>query len=223
MLERDSEGRYIEENGYRKWLKPVKRALENMLTLGFVSLDNQTPMIKGVNDDAEALYILHQELKRGGIKSKYIFQCREIEGHKAFAVPVEEAWHIHTESQKGLSDAARSRFAMSTEWGKLEVISVTDGMPADAAMPLGEDQAASAQALFGDGLVIMKVHRSPFAAHSQADLVIARRNPKALWISDYEDRILFDGRKRDAASKYDGVIDALTDVAEGEALEAQAA
>ena len=209
MLERDAEGRYREENGYRVWLKPVKKAVETMLGLDFVSLDNQTPIIKNVNDDAEMLHILHQELKRVGIKSKYIFQCREIEGHKAFAVPVEQAWRIHTESQKGLSDAARSRFAMSTEWGKLEVISVTDGMPSDTALPLAEGQPAAAQALFGDGLVIMKVHRSPFAAHSQCDLVIARRNPKALWISDYEDRILFDGRKRDTVDKYEGVVEAL--------------
>ena len=222
MLERDSEGHYREEQGYRVWLAPVKKALENMSNLGFVSLDNQTPIIKGVNDDVEALHILHQELKRGGIKFKYLFQCREIEGHKAFAVPVEKAWRMHADSQKGLSDAARSRFAMSTEWGKLEVVSVTDGMPDEASVPLADEQAASAQALFGEGLVIMKVHRSPFAAHSQCDLVIAKRNAHALWISDYEDRILYDGRKQDAADKYEGVADALAAL-DGDTAEAKAA
>jgi len=222
MLERDAQGNYRMENGYRLWLKPVQKALENMSGLSFVSLDNQTPMIKGVNDSVEAMHILHQELKRSGVKSKYIFQCREIEGHKAFAVPVEQAWRIHTDSQKGLSDAARSRFAMSTEWGKLEVFSVTEAMPNASLLSLSDEKAGAAEALFGEGLIVFKVHRSPLAAHSQADLVIARRNPQALWISDYEDRILFDGRKQNVADKYEGVVDALL-AAEDEELKARAA
>ena len=47
----------------------------------------------------------------------------------------------------------------------------------------------------------MKLHRSPGSATSQGDLIIARRNPQALWLSDYEDRIVFDGRKA-AEDKY---------------------
>ncbi len=222
MLERDAEGNYREENGYRVWLAPVKKAVESMAGLGFVSMDNQTPVIKDVNDSVESLHLLHQELKRVGIKFKYIFQCREIEGHKAFAVPVEKAWRIHTDSQKGLSDAARSRFAMSTEWGKLEVFSVTDGIPNASLAAMSEEQAATAGALLGEGLIVFKVHRSPFAAHSQCDLVIARRNPNALWISDYEDRILYDGRKKDVAGKYEGVVDAILASTEEQA-EAKAA
>ena len=106
-----------------------------MASLPFVSMDNQTPIILHVNNKPETMHLLHEELRRKGIKPKYIFQCREIEGHKAFAVPVEEAWRIHTASQQGLSDACRSRFAMSTEWGKLEVVSVIDGTPAMDALP----------------------------------------------------------------------------------------
>ena len=69
---------------------------------------------------------------------------------------------------------------------------------------------------------------SPFAAHSAR--LDPRRSPgvqsgKALWISRITRTAhpLFDGRKSDAiaAGKYDGVIDALTDAAEGEALEAR--
>src|SRR6185295_14899948 len=93
----------------------------------FVSVENQTPIIARVNDDAMSLRILQEELRRNNIKPKYLFQCREIEGHTAFAVPVEKAWSLHNEAQKGLSDTARSRFTMSTEAGKLEVVSVIDG------------------------------------------------------------------------------------------------
>ena len=58
--------------------------------------------------------------------------------------------------------------------------------------------------IFGEGLIIIfKMIRSPHGAASQGDLVIAKRNPEALWISGYEDRIIYDGRKADA--KYEGL------------------
>ena len=192
MLERDASNAYVRDaQGHYQWLEPVRRALDAVRRFGFVSLENQTPIIARVNDDALSLRILQEELRRNNIKPKYLFQCREIEGHTAFAVPVEEAWRLHNEAQKGLSDTARSRFAMSTEWGKLEVVSVIDGPQEDGESICAPDIAS----VFGDGLVVMKVHRSPASAHSQGDLIIARRNPQALWLSDYEDRIVYDGRK----------------------------
>ncbi len=171
FLERDDIGHYRKENGYDVWLTPVSEARRNMAQLDFVSLDNQTPVIRRVNDSVETLHLLHRALRRGGIAFKYVFQCRKIEGHNAFAVPVEESWRLHNESQKGLSDGSKSRFAMSTEDGKLEVVSVTND------------------------LVIMKIYRSPHAAHTQGDVIIARRNPEALWFSDYKDYIVYDGRQ----------------------------
>jgi len=196
FLERDETGKFKQENGYHVWLNVVKNAVENMGALSFVSMDNQTPIILHVNNSVQIMHLLHAELRHHNIKPKYIFQCREIEGHKAFAVPVEEAWRIHSESQQGLSDACRSRFAMSTEWGKLEIVSVIDGLPADLFESLPEEFMLPVQQLFGDGLVVLKMHRSPASAATQSDLVIARRNPKALWVSDYEDRIIYDGRKK---------------------------
>jgi hypothetical protein len=80
---------------------------------------------------------------------------------------------------------------MSTEAGKLEVVSVIDGPAADPWIPAIGRVAGR---IFGDGVIVLKVHRSPYAAQTQGDLIIARRNPKALWLSDYEDRIIYDGR-----------------------------
>ena len=48
--------------------------------------------------------------------------------------------------------------------------------------------------MIGDGIIIFKMHRSPYAK-MQSELVIARRNENALWITGYEDRIIYDGRK----------------------------
>lgn len=201
FLERDGDGQYKIEDGHYVWLKAVRQALDNLSELNFVDFNNQTPLIRNVNDNAEVLHLLHRALQHGGIASKYIFQCREIEGHRAFAVPVEEAWRIHNESQKGLSDGSRSRFVMSVEAGKVEVVALTDACP-DLS---GKERAVGAIRASGEGLVIMKVHRAPAEACVQGDLIIARRDPNALWLSDYEDRIIYDGRKRGAA-KYADLI-----------------
>src|SRR6201999_1542296 len=94
MLERDADNNYKQENGYYVWLDAIAKAVKNMASLDFVSMDNQTPIILHVNNNSDTMHLLHEELRRKGIKPKYIFQCREIEGHRAFAVPVEEAWRI---------------------------------------------------------------------------------------------------------------------------------
>ena len=212
FLMRDADNNYIPNEagaGYQ-WMDVSKRAVENMLSLSFVSMENQTPMILKVNDNERDLRILHEECRRMGLKPKYIFQSRDIEGHKAFSVPVEKAWRIHTDTMKGLSDTARSRFSMSTEWGKMEVVSVidpiTDETPQFDFLPL--PLQVMLKELLGDGLVIFRAHRSPHEASAQGDLVIAKRNPEALWISGYEDRILYDFRKPEHA-KYSGFVSML--------------
>lgn len=212
FLLRDEDNRYVpNENGPGyKWMDVSKAAVENMLSLSFVSIENQTPIILKVNDRESDLRILHEECRRMGIKPKYLFQGRDIEGHKAFSLPVEEAWKIHNSAMKGLSDTARSRFSMSTEWGKMEVVSVIDPLSDETTdfdiLPMALQVAL--KELVGDGLVVFKSHRSPFEARSQGDLVIAKRNPKALWISGYEDRIIYDARKPDH-QKYGGLVSML--------------
>ena len=138
-----------------------------------------------------------------GIAPKYTFQGRNIQGHKAFSLPVEEGWRMHNEAMKGLSDACRSRFIMSTKWGKMEIVSVIDGikLPKKKAgnLPDGLKEALA------DGFIIFKSYRSPYHAEDQGDLIIARQNPEALWISGYEDRIIYDTRKG-RTKKYDGLI-----------------
>ena len=191
FLERDMEGRYVEGfHGY-KWLRPVEQAVKGLLSLGFVSIENQTPMIDRVNDDAGSLHLLHQELRQAGIKSKYIFQCREIQGHRAFSVPLEHAWQIHNEAMKGLSDAARSRFVMSAEHGKTEIVGLTE----DQQVESGAVKTNTIWSPLKRGLIFFKCHRSPSRDDFQGGMIIAVRNPDALWLSGYEDRLLYDCRK----------------------------
>ncbi|MDH3660681.1 MAG: hypothetical protein OEU92_11775 [Alphaproteobacteria bacterium] len=190
FLERDRDGRYIELEHRYKWLAPVERAVKGLLALGFVSIENQTPMIDRVNDDPEALRILHQDLRQAGIRSKYIFQCREIQGHRAFSIPLERAWQIHNEAMKGLSDAARSRFVMSAEHGKTEIIGLTEVPQEESGLP----KTNMAWSPVKRGLIVFKCHRSPSKDNLQGGLIIAIRNPEALWLSGYEDRLIYDCR-----------------------------
>jgi len=207
FLERDPHGNYLKCQGATstyKWLLMVKNAIIALRKLHFVSIENQTALIRGVNDQSRALHILHKELSHKGIKSQYTLQCREIEGHKYFAVPIETAWRIHNAAQKGLTSSERSRFALSTESGKLEVVSVIED---DSQWrPAETDQvrcARSEQA--ATGLVVFKVLRSPGAGETQGNLIVARSNPAALWISDYEDRILLDGRGQSWQKKEESI------------------
>lgn len=212
FLVRDKNNNYIRnENGPGyQWMDVSKKAVENLLSLSFVSIENQTPLIQKVNDREEDLRILHEECRRMGIKPKYIFQGRDIEGHKAFSLPVEEAWRIHNSAMKGLSDTARSRFSMSTSWGKYEIVSVIDPISNDTehfnGLPLALQEVL--KETLGEGLVIFKSHRSPHEARTQGDLIIAKRNPEALWISGYEDRIIYDARKPEH-QKYSGLVSLL--------------
>jgi lysine 2,3-aminomutase len=200
FLERDGDGKYVSDGTSGrafKWLDVVDNPLRALQQLHFVSIQNQTAMIRRVNDESRALHILHKELSRKGVRPHYTFQCREIEGHRFFAMPIETAWRIHNASQRGLTALGRSRFALSTEWGKLEVVSVIGEDSQEARPGRLNNRRSQICKHFESGLIVFKIHRSPGAGDTQGDLIIAKNNPEALWISDYEDRIVHDGRHQD--------------------------
>ena len=181
LLAKTPDGRYSEDgNGFYKWHPSTRRAVEAVVSRGWISVENQSPIIRGVNDDPEALKILQRTLKRVGVENHYFFGGRDIVAYKAFNVPVEEAWRIVNESQKGLSGVeAHARLALSHYRGKTEVCAVTDS-------------AVAGFAAAENGVVIFKLLRSVADAHDRGKVCIVGRNPEALWFDDYEDRILFD-------------------------------
>ncbi len=197
LLEKDPKTKqYIEKpDGGFKRIPITEQAIVKLRSRHYITLENQAPIIDGVNDDPRILRLLQRELKRTGVNNHYFFQCREIEGHKAFAVPVEKTWDIHRQSQVGLSGIEKSRFALSTEEGKLEVVGIIDKIDfAKSKINISKDLEKIIDNVIGEGLIIFRLHRTP-DPKVQGGIIIARRNPKALWISDYEDRIIFDGRK----------------------------
>jgi len=122
---------------------------------------NQTPIIRGVNDDSNTMAELFKKLSYIGVPPYYIFQCRPVVGNENYAVPVEEAYHVIEEAKGMVSGLAkRARFTMSHMSGKLEVIAVADGM----------------------------IH---FKYHQAADVrdigrvLSFKSNPRAYWLDDY--------------------------------------
>lgn len=163
-------GSAVPVSGY-KWLPSVLAPVRELLARrAYVSVENQTPIIRTVNDCPDVLRTLQRELFAGGVDNHYIFQCRDIPGKHTFALPVETSWGIFTESQKGLSGVEKhARFVMSTEQGKIEVVGVSGGR------------------------VVFRVLRCPSSAsYAEGAIVVCESRPQALWFSNYRDAVLFD-------------------------------
>ncbi len=181
FLRKDSDGNYLENPaGGLEWVESTRRAVEELGNRNWLTIDNQAPIIKGINNDPDVLRIMQRELKRNRIENHYFFCGRDIIGHKAFNVPIEEAWRILNESQKGLSGVeTHARLSITHYKGKTEVSAVTsDPLP---GVPGGEN-----------GLVIMKLLRGAADAPDRGKVTILGRNPEAIWFSGYDDRVLYD-------------------------------
>ncbi len=181
FLQKDGGGNYIENpNGTLKWIESTKRAMDAVVSRGWVSVENQAPIIKGINDDAEALRIMQRSLKRVGVENHYFFCGRDIIAYRAFNVPIETAWNILNESQKGLSGVeAHARLSITHYKGKTEVAAVTSD-PIEG-VPLSEK-----------GVVIFKILRNAADSPDRAKVCIVGRNPDAIWFDDYADRVIYD-------------------------------
>jgi len=122
---------------------------------------NQTPMLRGINDNPETLAELLKKLESVGVPPYYVFQCRPASGNRPFVVPLEEGYSIFREAVRGCSGlAGRARYMMSHKTGKVEVAGLTDSE------------------------IVFRYHR----CHDKSVVgrtLIMKRNPKALWFDDY--------------------------------------
>lgn len=181
FLLKDESGDYVpDEQGILQWHPDTKRAMDGLTSRGWISIENQAPIIKGVNADPGALRIMQRAMKRVGANNHYFFGGRDIVAYRAFNVPIETAWQILNESQKGLSGVENhARLSITHYLGKTEVAAVTDE-------PIPGLKGSE------NGVVIMKLLRNPGDASDRGKVCIVGRNPDAVWFDDYEDRVLFD-------------------------------
>lgn len=124
---------------------------------------NQTPLIRGVNDEPGTLAGLLAQLSFIGDVPYYIFQCRPALGNRAYTVPVEEGYDIVEQAKSRVSGLAkRVRYVMSHTTGKIEIVGKQ-----------GQH-------------VYFKYHRAADDADGGRLLVLAS-NPAACWLDDYEE------------------------------------
>jgi KamA family protein len=137
----------------------------NLLQKAGVTVANQMPLIKGVNDNPVVLANLLAELSFIGAVSYYIFQCRPASGNKTYTVPIERGYEIIEQAKAMISGLAkRARFVMSHSTGKIEIMGKTKDC------------------------VYFKYHRAALDEDSGRFLVF-KSNPNACWFDDYEEII----------------------------------
>ena len=137
----------------------------NLLQKHGVVTVNQTPLLRGINDDPEILAELFNKLSYAGVPPYYLFQCRPTAGNKMFAVPIEEGLEIFEQARMKCSGLAkRARFVMSHATGKIEIIGLSDEN------------------------VFFRYHRAA-DPEEKARFLVFRRDPEAYWLDDYVELI----------------------------------
>lgn len=128
-------------------------------------LFNQTPLVRGVNDNPKTLAALLNKLSFVGVRPYYIFQCRPAVGNKPYAVPIEEAYEVVERAKSLVSGLAKCvRYVMSHASGKIEIVGKTEGH------------------------VYFKYHRAARREES-CRFIVARSNPQAYWFDDYRELV----------------------------------
>jgi KamA family protein len=100
-------------------------AVNRIINSGVI-INNQTVLLKGVNDTPETLADLQKNLVRIGVNPYYVFQCRPVKRVKShFQIPLIEGNRIVAEA-RGMLDgiSKRFRYAMSHESGKIEILGI---------------------------------------------------------------------------------------------------
>ena len=181
FLLKGEDGEYLKNpNGSLKWHEDTRKAIEGVTGRGWINVENQAPIIKGINDDSDALRVMQRALYRVGVGNHYFFCGRDIVAYRHFNVPIETVWKLLNESQKGLSGVeTHARLSITHYKGKTEVAAVTNepipGVPGTE-----------------NGVVIFKILRNALDAPDRGKVCIVGRNPDAIWFDDYEDRVIYD-------------------------------
>ncbi len=128
-------------------------------------LANQTPLIRGVNDDPKVLAELLAKLSFIGAVPYYIFQCRPALGNRAYTVPIEEGYEIVEQAKSRVSGLAkRARYTMSHSSGKIEIVGKTKDY------------------------VYFKYHPA-FRDEDSGRFMVFKSNPNAYWFDDYDELV----------------------------------
>jgi lysine 2,3-aminomutase len=107
--------------------KQSTEAVDNLMKAGVV-VNNQTVLLKGVNDNPETLAELMNRLVGIGVNPYYVFQCRPVKRvKKQFQVPLCEGVNIIEQAKAKCSGPSkRFRYIMSHRTGKIHILGIID-------------------------------------------------------------------------------------------------
>ena len=100
-------------------------AITKLLNSGVI-INNQTVLLKGINDNPDILAELQNKLVSIGINPYYVFQCRPVKRVKRFfQVPLYKGYEIVEQAKKKLNGhSKRFKYVMSHRTGKIEIIGI---------------------------------------------------------------------------------------------------
>lgn len=135
------------------------RALKTLMAAGAI-VANQTPLLRGVNDDPDTLSELFRKLSFIGVPPYYIFICRPTLGNRIFAIPLVQAYKIVERAKMRVSGLARrARLVMSHATGKIEIVGLTQSK------------------------IFLRYHRAA-NPEDESRFLVFRANPLAYWLDD---------------------------------------
>ncbi len=105
----------------------LRQAVKALYDAGAIVV-NQTPVLKGINDDPVVLGRLLDQLSWAGVTPYYFFVNRPVAGNKSFVLTLEEVYRIVEEAKGRTSGLGkRIKLVMSHTSGKIEILAIDNG------------------------------------------------------------------------------------------------
>jgi len=120
MMAHFNHGRELETDAVKDAIKAIRET--------GVQIRCQSPIMKGINDDATVWRDMWKEQVRLGMIPYYMFIARDTGAQEFFAVSLERSWEIFREAYSGVSGVGRTVRgpSMSAGPGKVQVLGVTE-------------------------------------------------------------------------------------------------
>ena len=114
-------------NHPREITEEARRGFQALHDAGAIVV-NQTPILKGINDDPDVLGELLDKLSWAGVTPYYFFVNRPVAGNRDFVLPLEEVYNIVEKAKAKTSGLGkRVRLSMSHTSGKIEILAIENG------------------------------------------------------------------------------------------------
>lgn len=105
----------------------TKKAFDALIKAGAIVV-NQTPLLKGINNDPDVLAELLDKLSWMGVIPYYFFINRPVAGNYDFVLPLREAYElVEMAKAKTSGQGKRVRLVMSHSSGKIEILAIENG------------------------------------------------------------------------------------------------